>query len=84
MQTLLTVLAVIAGLVVAAFGLGRSRGKKAAETTASAERASVQAEESEKHVEVLKNAVEVQQNINGQPDAPVSERLRERWRRQGD
>lgn len=84
MQTLLTVLAVIAGLVVAAFGLGRSRGKKAAETTASAERASVQAEESEKHVEVLKNAVEVQQNINGQPDAAVSERLRERWRRQGD
>lgn len=84
MQTLLTVLAVIAGLVVAAFGLGRSRGKKAAETTASAERASVQAEESEKHVEVLKNAVEVQQNINGQPDAAVSERLWERWRRQGD
>lgn len=84
MQTLLTVLAVIAGLVVAAFGLGRSRGKKAAETTASAERASVQAEESEKHVEVLKNAVEVQQNINGQPDAGVSERLRERWRREGD
>lgn len=84
MQTLLTVLAIIAGLVVAAFGLGRSRGKKAAETTASAERASVQAEESEKHVEVLKNAVEVQQNINGQPDAAVSKRLRERWRRQGD
>lgn len=84
MQTLLTVLAVIAGLVVAAFGLGRSRGKKAAETTASAERASVQAEESEKHVEVLKNAVEVQQNINGQPDAAVSERLRERWRRESD
>lgn len=84
MQTLLTVLAVIAGLVVAAFKLGRSRGKKAAETTASAELASVQAEESKKHVEVLKNAVEVQQNINGQSDAAVSERLRERWRRQGD
>lgn len=84
MQTLLTVLAIIAGLVVSAFGLGRSRGKKATESTAAAERASVQAEESEKHVEVLKNAVEVQQNINGQPDATVSVRLRERWRREGD
>lgn len=84
MQTLLTVLAVIAGLVVAAFGLGRSRGKKAAETTASAERASVQAEQSEKHFEVLKNAVDVQQDISSQPDAAVSERLRERWRRESD
>ena len=84
MQTLSTVLAVITGLVVAAFGLGRSSGKKAAETKASAERASVQTDESEKHIEVLKNAVEVQQDINSQPDATVSERLRERWRRQGD
>ncbi|MGC1054564.1 hypothetical protein WKH14_19805 [Pantoea agglomerans] len=84
MQTLLTVLAVIAGLVVAAFGLGRSRGKKAAETTASAERASVQAEQSEKHIEVLKNAVDVQQDINRLPDDAVSEQLRERWRREGD
>ncbi|MGC0832203.1 hypothetical protein [Pantoea agglomerans] len=84
MQTLLTVLAVIAGLVVAAFGLGRSSGKKAAETTATSERASVKAEESEKHIEVLKNAVDVQQDINSQPDAVVSERLRERWRRESD
>jgi hypothetical protein len=84
MQTLFTVLAVIASLVVAAFGLGRSTGKKTAETTAAAERASVQAEESEKHVEVLKNAVDVQQDINNLPDAAVSERLRERWRREGD
>lgn len=84
MQTLFTVLAVIAGLVVTAFGLGRSTGKKTAETTAAAERASVQAEESEKHVEVLKNAVDVQQDISSQPDTAVSERLRERWRRQGD
>lgn len=84
MQTLLTVLAVIAGLVVAAFGLGRSSGKKEAEIKASAERASVQAEESEKHIEVLKNAVDVQQDINSQPDAAVSEQLRERWRREGD
>lgn len=84
MQTLFTVLAVIAGLVVAAFGLGRSTGKKTAETTAAAERVSVQAEESEKHVEVLKNAVDVQQDINNLPDAAVSERLRERWRREGD
>ncbi|KJH59154.1 hypothetical protein UF13_15320 [Pantoea agglomerans] len=84
MQTLLTVLAVIAGLVVAAFSLGRSKGKKAAETTASAERASIQAKQSEKHIEVLKNAVDVQQDINSQPDAVVSERLRERWRREGD
>lgn len=84
MQTLLTVLAVIAGLVVAAFGLGRSRGKKAAETTASAERASEQAEASAKHIEVLKNAVDVQQDINSLPDVAVSERLRERWRREGD
>lgn len=84
MQTLFTGLAVIAGLVVTAFGLGRSTGKKTAETTAAAERASVQAEESEKHVEVLKNAFEVQQDINSQPDAAVSERLRERWRREGE
>ncbi|WP_368656605.1 hypothetical protein [Pantoea agglomerans] len=84
MQTLLTALAVIAGLVVAAFGLGRSSGKKAAETKASAERASAQAEESEKHIEVLKNAVDVQQDINSQSDATVSEQLRERWQRQGD
>lgn len=84
MQTLLTVLAIIAGLVVSAFGLGRSRGKKAAETTAAAERASVKAEESEKHIEVLKNAVDVQQGINSLPDAAVSERLRERWRREGN
>lgn len=82
MQTLFTVLAVIAGLVVVAFGLGRNRGKKAAETTASDEQASVQAEESEKNIEVLKNAVDVQQDINSLPDAAVSERLRERWRRQ--
>lgn len=84
MQTLLTVLAVIAGLVVAAFGLGRSSGKKAVETKASAERASVQSEESEKHVEVLKKAVDIQQDISSQPDAAVSERLRERWRHEGD
>lgn len=84
MQTLLTLLAVIAGLVVAAFGLGRGRGKKTAENTAAAERASVQAEESEKHIEVLKNAVDVQQDINGQPDSAVSDRLRERWRREDD
>lgn len=84
MQTLLTLLFVIAGLVVAAFGLGRSRGKKAAETSAAAERASVQAEKSEKHIEVLKNAVDVQQDINSLPDAAVSERLRERWQREGN
>lgn len=84
MQTILTLLAVIAGLVVAAFGLGRSRGKKAAETTAAAERASVKAEESEKHIEVLKNAIDVQQDINSLPDAAVSKRLRERWRREGN
>lgn len=84
MQTLLTVLAFIAGLVVAAYRLGCNRGKNAAETSAVAERAAVKAEESEKHIEVLKNAVDVQQNINGLPDAAVSERLRERWRREGD
>ena len=84
MQTLLTGLVVVVGLVLAAFGLGRSRGKNAAETTAAAERASLQAEESEKHIEVLQNAIDVQQDINGMPDAAVSERLRERWRREGD
>jgi len=84
MQTLLTGLVVVVGLVLAAFGLGRSRGKNAAETTAAAERASLQAEESEKHIEVLQNAIDVQQDINGLPDAAVSERLRERWRREGD
>lgn len=84
MQTILTVLAVIAGLVVAAFGLGRSRGKNAAETTAASEQASEQAEALTKHIEVLKNAVDVQQEINSQPDVAVSERLRERWRRQDD
>lgn len=84
MQTLLTVLAVIAGLVVAAFELGRNRGKNAAEITAADERASVQTEESEKRTEVLKNAVDVQQDISSLPDAAVSERLRERWRREGD
>lgn len=84
MQTLLTVLAIIAGLVVAAFGLGRSKGKNAAENIAASERASEQAEASAKHIEVLKNAVDVQQDINNLPDAAVSERLRERWRREGD
>jgi len=84
MQTILTVLAIIAGLVVAAFGLGRNRGKNVAETTAAAERASEKAEALEKHIEVLKNAVDVQQDINSQSDATVSERLREQWRRQGD
>ncbi|WNK65725.1 hypothetical protein RM156_12625 [Pantoea agglomerans] len=84
MQTLLTVLAVIAGLVLAAFGLGRTRGKSAAETKAAAERASVQAEASEKHIEVLRNAVDVQQDITSQSDAAVSERLRQKWRREGE
>lgn len=84
MQTVLTALAIIAALVMTAFRLGRSRGKSAAETTAAAEQASVQAEVAEKRIEVLKNAVEVQQGINRQPDAAVSERLRERWRREGD
>lgn len=84
MQTLLTGLVVVVGLVLAAFGLGRSRGKNVAETSAAAERASVQAEKSEKHIEVLKNAVDVQQDINSLPNAAVSERLRQRWRREGD
>ena len=84
METLFAGLVVVVGLVLAAFGLGRARGKSAAETTAAAERASAQAQESEKHIEVLKNAVEVQQDINILPDAAVSERLRERWRREGD
>ncbi|MGJ0478649.1 hypothetical protein [Pantoea agglomerans] len=84
MQTVLTVLAVIASLVVAAFALGRSRGKNSAENIAAAERASEQAEASAKHIEVLKNAVDVQQDINTLPDAAVSERLRQRWRRESD
>lgn len=84
MQMILTGLVMVFGLVLAAFGLGRSRGKAAAETTAAAERTSVRAEKSEKHIEVLKNAVDVQQDINCLPDAAVSERLRERWRREGD
>ena len=84
MQTLITLLAIIAGLVVAAFGLGRRRGKNSAENIAAAERASVQAKDSEKHIEVLKNAVDVQQDISSLPDAAVSERLRERWRREDD
>lgn len=84
MQTLLTGLVVVVGLVLAAFGLGRTRGKSTAETKAAAERATVRAEEAEKHVEVLKNAVDVQQDINRLPDSAVSERLRERWRREGD
>lgn len=84
MQMLLTVLAIIAGVLMAAFGLGRSRGKNSAENIAAAERASEQAEASTKHIEVLKNAVDVQQDISSLPDAAVSERLRERWRREGD
>ncbi|WP_061062206.1 hypothetical protein [Pantoea vagans] len=84
MQTLLTVLVIIAGLLVAAFGLGRSRGKNAIENIAAAERASEQAEASTKHIEVLKHAVDVQQDVNTMPDAAVSERLRERWWREGD
>lgn len=84
MQTLVTVLAIIAGLVVAAFGLGRSRGKNSAENIAATERASEQAEASAKHIEVLKNALDVQQDINSLPDAAVSERLRERWRREAN
>jgi len=84
MQTLLTGLVVVIGLVLAAFGLGRSRGKNVAKTSAAAERASVQAEEAKNRIEVLKNAVDVQQEINSLPDAVVSERLRQRWRREGD
>lgn len=84
MQTLLTVLVIIAGLLVAAFGLGRSRDKNAIENIAAAERASEQAEASTKHIEVLKHAVDVQQDVNTMPDAAVSERLRERWWREGD
>ncbi len=84
MQTLFTVLTVITGLVVAAFGLGRNRGKNSAENIAAAERASEQAEALEKHIEVLKNAVDVHQDINSQPDAAVSDRLRQKWQREGD
>lgn len=85
MQTILSALAVIVGLLLAAFGLGRSRGKITAESAAAAaERASVQAEESAKHVEVLKNAVDVQQGINRQPDSSISDRLRQKWRREAD
>ncbi|MDF9911888.1 hypothetical protein ACT2VT_000157 [Pantoea agglomerans] len=84
MQTLLTALVVVVGLLVTAFGLGRGRGKNAAESRAVAERASIEAEALEKHIEVLKNAVDVQQDINNLPDAAVSERLRERWRRESD
>lgn len=84
MLTILTGLVVVVGLVLTAFGLGRSRGKIAAETTAAVERASVQAEESEKRIEVLQNAIDVHQDINTLPDAAVSERLRQRWRRESD
>lgn len=84
MQTLITGLVVIFGLVLASFGLGRSRGKNAAEIKAEAARVSEQAEESEKHIEVLKNAVDVQQDVNKQPDSAVAERLRQKWLREGD
>lgn len=84
MQTLLTALLVVAGLLVTAFGLGWNRGKNTAESRAAAKRASLEVETLEKHIEVLKNAVDVQQDINSLPDAAVSERLRERWRRQSN
>lgn len=84
MQTLLTGLVVVVGLVLAAFGLGRTRGKSAAQTKAADERAAEQAEASKKQIEVLKNAVDIQQEINSLPDAVVSERLRQRWRREDD
>ncbi|MFN2046971.1 hypothetical protein ACKVM6_05595 [Pantoea agglomerans] len=84
MQTLLTAVVVVAGLLVTAFGLARSRGQNAAESRAAAERASVEAVALKKHIEVLKNAVDVQQKINIQSDAAVSKRLWERWRREGD
>lgn len=72
MQTLLTALVVVVGLMVTAFGLSRGRGKNAAESRSVAERASIEAEALEKHIEVLKNAVDVQQDINNLPDAVVS------------
>lgn len=83
MQRLLTALTIIAGLLLAAFGLGRNRGKNAAETKSAAEQASIQTEESQKHIEAIKNAVDAHQDVNSQSDADVSERLRQQWRRQG-
>ena len=74
MQTFLTALVVV-GFLVTAFGLGRSRGKNAAKPRAVDERASLETEALEKYGEVLKNAVDVQHDVNSLPYAAVSERL---------
>ena len=80
MSNLLTALLVFVGLLLAAAGLGRRGGKNKAETEAAVERATENAAAAEKRNEVLKNAIDVQQDIARQPDSSVRERLR-RWQR---
>lgn len=74
--SVLGILALLAGV----FGWGRSKGKSAAELKATNEKSAEVAAAAEQRNEVLKNAVEVQQNINNSTDSAVDQRLREKWK----
>lgn len=80
METIIGGLVVIIGALAAAFGIGRAKGKSAAEADATAERNAECTAASEKRKEVLKNAIDVQQNVARQSDSDVDRQLHEKWR----
>ncbi|OON35617.1 hypothetical protein BTJ39_22335 [Izhakiella australiensis] len=78
------ILSVIAALL-AAFGLGHSKGKSTAEAKAekqqTEEAAAATKAVAERRVEATKGASDVQQNVSHQSDDDVDSQLRDKWTR---
>jgi len=84
-ETIIGAIAVIIGLVAAAFGLGHSKGKGKAETKAEQQRSEESAAAikaaADRRVEATKGASDVQQTVNHMSDDDVDKQLRDKWTR---
>lgn len=83
LETVIGGLVALVGLVFAAFGIGHRRGSKATEQHQAAKDLAASVATAEKRLETIKNANEMQQDVNALSDGDVDKRLRERWTRPG-